>query len=259
MANRKHIHLALLTATAAFVIAAGTALGGDPKRPVLDVSKVQKKLTVLTDGAGHYIVVGDWKNRKHLYWGDGTTFYKQRTQGAGNNKKTKIMYFGFWSPRDSASKITRTDKTWKLECSDRETALQVVAKDEAKKLLADATFHSHYWQRKPYALHRDDRGTYYYIDRLRDDDYDAIDFRLYIGQKGNLKRTKLVNIVNDSAGDVFSTKKGELRMVFGGGTQAKWIEGDEDTALKEVYASPKLLYRDLGLHNGNLGVPCDAL
>lgn len=253
-------HRASLAAAVVLSVAmTGPALADDVTRPAVDISKVAKKLTVLHDGAGHYIVAGDWSHRTHLYWGDGSTFYRQRFEGGRNSRKTRVLSYDFWAPRDSRSKLTRTDKAWTLECSTRTTELQVLAGDEARTMLGSAAFHSYYWQREPYALYRDARGRYYYVDRLRDDDYDDADFRLYIGKKGALKRKKLSGVARDESGDVFSTKRGELRIAANNGRGATWVTGDRQRELDERYPSPKLIYRDLGLHTGTLGVPCDAL
>jgi len=269
MTSSKHIVLAIsaLVAMSALlmVASAGTAIGGDAAHPAIDISKVTKKLSVLHDGDGHYIVVGDWANKQHMYWGDGDAFYLLRWTAGANNKKTDVAHYDFWSPRDSRARLTRAGRDWKLECSKRTTEFTALVgdkADEASKVLATATFSSSYWQRRPYALLRDARGVYYYVDRLRDE-YDGADFRLFTGKPGNLKRRKLVNIDGDpdsaGTGDVFSAKKGELRINGDDNGPSTWVRGDEVTTLEDVDAGPTFVYRELGVYKGEFGVPCDTL
>ena len=113
------------------------------------------------------------------------------------------------------------------------------------------------WRRVAHALSRDDRGVYYYVDRMQDE-YGGKGYRLFAGQKGGLKELGLTNIVSDSEGEIFASKKGELRFVQGGG-KATWIKGEKKTELVTVPLDMNLalIYGDLGVYEGSLGTPCD--
>ena len=72
---------------------------------------------------------------------------------------------------------------------------------------------------------------------------------------------KMTNVVSDSQGDIFTTKKGELRLVLDQ-TRSVWIAGKKETALTSVPvdANRIMIYTDLGVYAGQrLGTPCDDL
>ena len=70
-------------------------------------------------------------------------------------------------------------------------------------------------------------------------------------------------MVDDSEGQIFVTKKGELHLVFDkGDTTVSWSHGKKETRLKEVPVDRNrvLIYTDLGVYTGvRLGTPCDDL
>jgi hypothetical protein len=133
-----------------------------------------------------------------------------------------------------------------------------VKADEAKALVDAAAFLSYRWQRQPYLLARDDKGTYYFVDMQRDVPGKK-DMKLYIGPRGKLKPQQMTNIVSDSVGDIFSTKTGELRLVANADS-LKWVAGKTEEKLTNVPVDDNhvLIYTDLGVYERMpLGTPCD--
>jgi hypothetical protein len=255
------MRLPTILTTVLVLAVAVPVLAGDDDRDPVDISKVKDKLKVLTDGDGHYIVVVHDKGDNLMLYGDGTKFYKQRVFSRFFDGSTKNFSARFWSPRvDSQADLHHKKGKWFLKCKKRKTSLTELGEDDAKKVLADGKFMDVYWQRSAYQLARDDRGTYYYVDRFRDE-FGGKGHRLFIGQKGNLKKTKLTNIVSDSEGDIYATKKGELRFVSGEKSYT-WIRGDKKVELKRVPVEKnvEMIYGDLGVYLGeSLGTPCDDM
>jgi hypothetical protein len=88
-----------------------------------------------------------------------------------------------------------------------------------------------------------------------------MEFRLYSGPRGSMKPLKMVNVVSDSEGDIFSTKSGELRLVLDK-KESAWVQKGKRQPLKSlpVEDNVALIYADLGVYTGQpLGTPCDLL
>lgn len=255
------MRLPTILTTALVLAVAVPVFADDGDRDPVDISKVKDKLKVLTDGDGHYLVVVHDRSDHILFYGDGKKFYKQRVFSRFYDGGNKNYSARFWSPRvNSQSDLQHKKGKWFVECKKRKTSLTELPAADAKKIIDDGTFMDVYWQRTAYQLARDDRGTYYYVDRFRDD-FGGKGHRLFIGQKGNLKKTKLTNIVSDSEGDIYATKKGELRFVSGEKSYT-WIRGDDKTELKRVPVEKnvELIYDELGVYLGeSFGTPCDDM
>lgn len=226
---------------------------------VVDVSAWKDRMMVYTDGEGGYFTVVPGETDAFFY-GDGKTLYKQRVFGASRNPPKFDMRM--WSPRvnsiaDFAASDDKKDTAGTLTCGKDEFTLVRVADAEARKILASATFRPPLWKRQAHALSRDDRGTYYFVDKIRDD-LGGKGFRLFAGQKGAMKELPLVNIVSDSEGEIFATKKGELRFVLEP-RKATWIKGEKRTELTLVPVEDNvaMIYGELGVYEGSLGTPCD--
>jgi len=250
----------------ALLVALATAAQAERKakqnKDLLSIEEVRDSLVLLRTDGGHYVAIVPFDvGNKHFYFGDGKHMYLQRSAG-GSKIGAKMFQRPFWSPRtDNHSYVQIRDGAWKLKCKDRETAMAVVDGDEASKLLVAAKFHGPLWKRRAYALARDDRGRYYYLDRLRDA-YGGKGYRLFVGMKGSMKKTKLVNVVSDSEGDIFSTKKGDLRLIWDRGKSEKvtWVRGKKRIKLTPVplWKNSLLVYDELGVYEGELlGTPCD--
>ena len=112
-----------------------------------------------------------------------------------------------------------------------------------------------------HALSRDDRGVYYYVDVLRKE-YGGKGYRVLIGKKGALKSKPLTDIATDTAGDVFATKTGDLRIVNNvekGGTSVAWVKGGKREQLLSLDPDMNslLIFHDLGVY-GFIGTICES-
>jgi len=248
----------------ALALLARFALGAEPAAQRIDIAPVRDKLVVLEDGQGHFIAVipfGDdvWS---HLYWSaDGKSFYQQRVFGGGSSG-TESFDRVFWEPRVRErykASFGMREGVYKLTCADRSTVFKPVEAGRAARVLDTATFGPPRWKYRAYALARDDAGTYYYVDRSREEG--SMEFRLFSGQRGAMKPLKMTNVVSDSEGDVFATRSGELRLVLDR-KESAWVQKGKRQPLRSlpVEDNVQLIYSDLGAYTGQpLGTPCDVL
>ncbi len=147
-----------------------------------------------------------------------------------------------------------------------DAALTQLTGDKAKAVLDKAQFLSPATSRRAYLLARDDSGVYYYVDAIRKegDDHHGTNHRVFVGKKGAMKLLPLTDQASDSAGDVFSTKNGDLRLVKNRYDETKvttqWVKGDKRTELVwlDVDVNSHLIYSDLGVYTF-LGTLCDSL
>lgn len=243
-----------------------------PKPAPIDAAAFREKLLLLTDGQGHYVAVDPERPYGDTtFTGDGKTFTRVRLEGGGRNG-TESWSASMWDPRvrhggNSPASIEMKDsgKTYSVSCAKKTTTLTAVPAADAKKLLASATFLPPRWTRLPEKLLRDDTGVYYLVDRFRSDEpTDRRDFRVFSGQRGNMKQLPLKDVVDDEQGMILSTKNGNLRLITtnDGKLDGKWIQGNKTTVLLEVpldnYNTARMVYMDLGPYAGQrLGTPCD--
>jgi hypothetical protein len=250
---------------------APVALAGD-KKPAADkpkadapqpddISAFKDKLKILTDGKKHYLALVPFDS-DHVYYGDGTAFHLQRVY-ATLAETGKSFSYSFWDPRvkhGNEADVSLKDGKFFVTCAERSTEMKPVSPEESAKLLGSAQFNKVLWQYKAYALARDERGVYYFVDRRREPP-GSLDFRLYVGQRGQMKRLQMTNVVSDSGGDIFSTKTGELRLILDR-HESLWLKGGQRTKLTSVPVEDNavLIYTDLGAYMGQrLGTPCDDL
>lgn len=266
--------------TAAFL---SLALAQTDKPAPFDVSTLKDKLSLLTDGKNHYVAfVGESPGSFDLFTSpDGKTFNKVRVIG-GSRSGEESWSVTLWDPRmwagdGQSSSVNMKNapsldggykdgkRVFSVTCGRKTSTITAVPEAEAKKILEGASFTVALWSRLPEKLLRDDKGTYYLVDRFRTDDpSDRRDFRVFAGQKGSMKQLPLKSIVDDSMGMIFATKNGNLRLVTGndGKFEPKWVQGKDSTSLVEVdlgrYDTARMIYLDLGPYNGaRLGTPCD--
>ena len=247
------------------LLAAGRALAASPEVPPdapADLTPVRKDLEVLSDGKGHYVALVPFgRATEHVYWGDGKTFHALRVISSGING-TERFDLSFWDPRIFAGykrSVGFGDGKYEVWCDERKTQLKPLSKPERDAMLDAAKFWKPRWKRQAYALAHDESGNYFYVDRLREGE--AIGFRLFAGPKGALRPLKMTNVVSDSEGDIFATKRGELRLILQK-SEYTWVKGKARTKLVAVplEKNGRLIYEQLGVYAGEpLGTPCDAL
>jgi hypothetical protein len=227
----------------------------------VDTSAYREHMVVLHDGAGHYVItVPVSEHYTTLFYGDGKTFYEQVTFGGGLDLGNQSASAHFWDPRvDHRATVEQVKGTWQVLCGKRKSALTALPADGAKQIIDKAVFLEPLWKHQAYALARDDRGNYYYVDRLRDA-HGGKGFRLWFGPKGAMKRLQMTNIVSDSQGDIFATRRGELRFILSKNSSI-WVQGKsrKDLVNVPVRENVRLIYTELGVYLGDLGTPCDHL
>ncbi len=263
---------ALLSLSLNAAPAAPVALKKDVE--LFEVGEQKSELKLYTDGKKHFIALSAWN--KPFFYGDGQTFYRVRSPGGGASG-TEQWSASLWDPRIDWSRFGAAsfdfkDGKYTVNCQDRATAMTPVPDADAKAMLDKAVFRNFRWTRLPYKLHRDEKGTYYFVDIFRSEDRgggEKRDFRLYVGQRGKMKPLVMTNVVSDSEGEIFATKSGDLRLVLdkkqmeaGEKPVMKWVEGKKEVKLIDVPVenNAPMIYGSLGVYDGEkLGTPCDDL
>lgn len=190
-------------------------------------------------------------------WGDEVTMRKQRFDRS---------YFRLWTTNSWASLYMENSK-WVVSCPGERKEFEELSSAQSQKLLSTASFGEQVWKRKPVSLSRDQRGQYFYVDRLQDE-FGGKDYRVYKGMRGNLQPTQLIDIIDDPSGKVFSTRQGELRLLLDKNSSL-WIAGKKKSPLTQVWKPNfeddepgakvgKLIYYGLGVYDGqSFGTVCD--
>lgn len=206
---------------------------------------------VCADAKGHVLVLF---RLDATYYGDARSLYAVNAEGSS-----------VFDPRQRdgnarASFSSKLDQC-EVECGERQVKLPRLPEEKATALLLSAKYLPNPHQREPHALLRDDRGVYFYVDRGRTEGAEK-NFRLYVGPKGAMVLQKMTNVVSDSAGDIFSTKSGDLRLLIDREKASEWIQPKKRTQLRylQVEENLHLIYADLNVYAGQrLGSPCDDL
>jgi hypothetical protein len=252
---------------------AGSAHAAPVVAPAVEVpATARASMSVCTDGKSHYIAIGPHEKFIHqMYYGDGknmsevaidpsgmltgTDFFEPRFPNPTANENFRGIDYRIYS----SVEYDDAKHTCALRCGERTTPLTLLPADDGKKLTATATFHKSPRTREPYALARDDHGTYYLVDRGNTSETKN-SFRVYVGKKGSLKLQKMKDVASDSDGEVFSTANGDLRFVTSQKNEYTWVQGEKHTHLLAlpVRDNMTLIYTTLGVYTGErLGNPCD--
>jgi hypothetical protein len=260
--------------TAAVALLSSTSWGVEPpwgKGKSLGELLTLEKTSVCTDGKGHYVVVAPEEQKGHqMFYGDGklfvqvprtpwglsgTDFLEPRFFNKGANSNFRGQDFRVYS----SVEVDAAKKECAVRCGERTTPFTLVEPEQAEKMLTSAKFEKNPQKYVPYALLRDTQGTYYLVEKGFHPE-DEKSFRVHVGQKGSLKQQQMKDIVSDSEGEIFSTKKGELRLVVDRSQSPMWIEGAKKQELRVVPITENLpmIYNELGVYSGaRLGTPCD--
>lgn len=262
--------------TVAVVLCSGASQAVEPpwgKEENLGQRMLLEAAQVCTDGKSHYVVVAprDEDRGAQLYYGDGKQFVEV-AESHGSTSSQSFLEPRFFNKTANPSfrgidwrvyshvELDAKQKTCALQCGEREIALTVMEGEKARELLRKAAYAPSPQKYVPYALLRDSRGTYYYVDRGFQPS-ESKSFRVFIGPRGDLKPQKMTNVVSDSEGEIFSTKKGDLRLVLDKQLTPMWIETTKKSVeLRTVPVSENLplIYNELGVYTGaRLGTPCD--
>ncbi|WP_244227460.1 hypothetical protein [Corallococcus aberystwythensis] len=257
------------------VLAPQAALAIDPpwgQEQKLRDRMVLESTKVCADGKGHYTVLVP-RTPEHdgaMYYGDGKMFtqvpaldYLSETEGGFFeprffNPKSNENFRGVDYRVVSFLKLSDDFKTCTLSCGEKSLPQQPVAAEQAKELLRKSSFQASPVKFQPYALLRDDKGTYYLVERGMGADNKS--FRIFTGQRGQVKQQKMLNVVTDSQGEIFSTQGGDLRLVVDREEPSFWVVKSKRQKLRAVPVGENLpfIYNELGVYTGaRLGTPCD--
>jgi hypothetical protein len=243
---------------AAPVVVAGAEKPGDSDG--IDPATLPKDLVVVSDGHGHF-VAASLTDSEAIFYGVGATFWAQRVYGHGANPAEGDYDWRMWAPQSAhdADVALEDGKRWTVTCSQRVTPFHPLDEKDTRELLARVKFRKAPWKRQAVLLGRDDRGRYYYVDRLRDE-HGGKGLRLFIGKKGRLVAQRLVDTVDDSVGLLLETRGGELHADLEKNT-VWWTAGRsrKDLSFVPLADNRTLVYRELGVYRERLGVPCDDL
>ena len=245
------------------------AQAGDPKPKPVDIRPIHDDLIALSDGSDHFVVLKpfDRASPQNFFYGTSKSFYRQKTVGAFRSGQERFEWT-FWEPRwnpraqrsGRMGNLKFKDGVYTVLCSGRLTTLKPVPDARRRVILGTGNFFERKWNRRGFALARDETGVYFFVDRLTDRE-DSRSFRVFMGPRGNMKQLKMKNVVYDSAGAIFATNKGDLRLVLNT-NDAAWVEGKKRTTLIHLPLRDNryLIYAELGVYEGEtLGTPCDDL
>lgn len=239
----------------------------EPKPKPVDIKAIRDKLVVLKDSEGGTYVVLPGSDGRLFYGAAGKTknVYEQIVIGRSTNGDAWDL--SVWAPRvpnvQPGSVGKKDDGTYFRYCgTDHTTPLTEVAGDKAKAVLDKSAFLSSAMIRRPHLLARDDGGVYYYVDVIRNE-YGGKGYRVFIGKKGAMKAKPLTDIASDTAGDVFATKTGDLRIVNdtdSDGSTVTWVKGEKRVTLRklDLDANSPLIFKDLGVYSFT-GTICENL
>lgn len=240
----------------------------EPKPTPVDAKPFRAKLVVLQDAAGGtYAVLNEpGLDTARIWYGTGKLLYEQRVTGRSRDGDTWSL--NTWAPRLSdmhpAYLSYRADGTYEKNCDGKDDAvLSKLTGDKAAAVLEKVKLMTEANVYRPHLLARDDAGVYYYVDHLASS-YGGKGFRVFVGKKGALKQLALVDIASDSAGEVFSTKTGDLRLVNTTDDATKsgttWVRGEKRTPLikLDVDVNSPLIFSELGVYKFT-GTLCDNI
>lgn len=254
-----------LVVTLAIAELAGPAVA-DPSPQPVDIKALKPKATVLTDAHGGIYVVFRGDDAKVFFGPNAKTLYEQRIVGSSSDGDS--WEYDTWAPRiveePHLGSITRkADGTYERACRNQDQAgLTELSGDKAKAVLDKAAFVTSGVIRVPHLLARDDSGVYYYVDRIAKI-YGGKGYRVFVGRKGAMKPMPLTDVASDSAGEVFSTKSGDLRLVRHSESNKDtmtWVKGEKRNELVflDTDTNSAVIFKDLGLYTF-LGTICDNI
>ncbi len=193
----------------------------------------------------------------------GKPLYEHRVVGRSQNGAAWDITT--WAPRIDGIRPgyfqKKADGSFVKGCGDQPNVpLTQMTGDKAKAVLDKSQLMTEYLMRRAHMLARDDRGTYYYVDRLHSG-LGGKGYRVWVGKKGAMKQLPLTDVATDTGGEVFATKTGDLRLDHDNRIEKMaWIRGEKRTELVtlDVDANSPLIFSDLGIYPF-LGTICDNM
>ncbi len=249
---------------AAGALALAAAAHADPPKPI-DMTGAGATVQVLRDDTGKLYVVptaaksGD-EARALTFYGDGKTMYQQRVVMFSTTSGDAVITM--WAPRvrnlrSGTLEVKAGAANLICEMQQRKYVrkpLALVGDDEAKHLLASATFLPPLWERRIWFFGR--AGSTYYLVDVRRDENGGGGHRLFVGPKGRLRPVAITDVANDAAGRLITTKAGVLDIKPD--AAALWKAGKKtvEVARLQPEENSYLIYRELGVY-GQLGTICE--
>jgi hypothetical protein len=241
-----------------------TTAAADPAPKPVDIKTLKSKATVLQDAQGGTYVVFRTDDGRKLFYGPSTkAVYEQYVPGSGSSGDSYDL--SVWAPRLTevryASFTYKEDKSYVKSCGGKDDAvLTELTGDRARAILDKTEFLTSAIVHVPHLLARDDSGVYYYVDRIAKI-YGGKGYRVFVGKKGAMKPMPLTDVASDSAGEVFSTKSGDLRLVRhseNNKDSMTWVKGEKrlELVFLDTDVNSAVIFKDLGIYTF-LGTLCD--
>jgi hypothetical protein len=249
------------------LVATVSTVAAEPAPKPVDIKELKSKAVVLADAQGGTYVVFRSDEPKVFYGPSGKAVYEQYIIGSSSDGEGG-WDFNTWAPRvPEGSHLGgiehKKDGTYQKTCRGKDDAVLTEQSGEKAKAILDKTaFLTSAIIRVPHLLARDDSGVYYYVDRLAKI-YGGKGYRVFVGKKGAMKQMPLTDVASDSAGDVFSTKSGDLRLVRNSESNkdtTTWVKGEKRTELVylDTDVNSGVIFKDLGIYTF-LGTWCDNI
>jgi hypothetical protein len=240
-----------------------TTAAADPAPKPVEIKDKSQGL-VLQDAQGGIYVVFRGDDAKLFYGPNAKAVYEQRIVGSSSDGER--WEFNPWAPRVAngahiASLERKQDGTYQKSCGESDhTGLTELSGEKAHAVLDKAQYLTMAIIHVPHLLARDDSGVYYYVDRIAKI-YGGKGYRVFVGRKGAMKPMPLTDVASDSAGEVFSTKSGDLRLVRNNEDTKQrmtWVKGGKRTELVflDTDDNSVVIFKDLGIYTF-LGTLCD--
>lgn len=249
------------------LVATVSAVAAEPAPKPVDIKAMKSKAVVLADAQGGTYVVFRDDEAKVFYGPSAKAVHEQYIVGSSSDGDGG-WEFNTWAPRVSegshlGSIEHKKDGTYQKTCRGKDDAvLTELSGDKAKTVLDKTAFLTSAIVHVPHLLARDDSGVYYYVDRFAKI-YGGKGYRVFVGKKGAMKQMPLTDVASDSAGDVFSTKTGDLRLVRNSENNKEtttWVRGEKRTELVflDTDVNSVVIFKDLGIYTF-LGTLCDNI
>ncbi len=231
----------------------------------VDISKIAGTPLVLVNAMQEVVVVYPDSEEKRMFFGTDKAMHEQhvysRSRDGANWMLTSL------APRvdkaGDAAIARRSATEYERLCGgDSVDKFAPMSEQDSAAFLAKAKFFTAALVRSARVLGRDSSGTYYYVDALRRE-FGGAGYRVFVGRKGAMKQRPLVDVASDTAGMVFSTKSGEIRLVTTTESDNPeniiWYAKGKATKLLKLNTvwESHLIYRELGIY-GFLGTLCDS-
>ena len=177
----------------------GAAFADDPRPTPVDIKPYRDELLVFKDSAGYTYVVKPGADPV-VFYGNGKELYAQIIRG--RSADGDAWSISTWAPRVAETRPgevrRKKDGSVSKACDGKDDhGLTQLSGDKAKAVLDRSVFLSPVLVRRPHFLARDDRGNYYYVDKLARD-HGGKGYRVFSGKKGAMKQLPLTDVASDS-------------------------------------------------------------